>query len=387
MPARTKQLGTGPARAPKGAKRRALVTVPRQIADPITTQDQLRHFWDASRHDDPPPLRTSFGNFTCVHAVARVRLSTVVGTNRVWMIVRWDASNLAAMSWVAAPGASQTGAVTAHTFPVYNSTPPLSARPLRMSVRITNTTQQLNRAGVVYAASIDSPLDLRNVSAASSVSNVVFDSDTNVSLQSLVTAGIDTAEISQDRLAAGITYVLPPASYERYNRYHDFITPFPGTDVAMAFGDYAVGVAGVPREDVLSYPVVVSSSLYSDEDHSISEIPSMRTLLLMFEGTPNAANEYLVEIHRQDGCRYVANSLGHSFSRPCPTATVQQENSVLQSIRALSSSAHEFSLTQALDTASAVVASGASALQEARVVGARISAALAPVSRVVGKMV
>jgi len=97
-------------------------------------------------------LSTTFGNYTCVNSMSRFSVTTVSNTYQQ-LIFSWSPNCVRSLQW-SAP------ALTATTSGFYsyqqqqlnaNNTVPLDIRPLRMSVRVRNTSQNLNIAGNVVS--------------------------------------------------------------------------------------------------------------------------------------------------------------------------------------------------------------------------------------------
>lgn len=382
QPSRKPRAAAGPVRAPRGAKARAMVTMPKQVREKYTNSDQLRHFWDASQHQDAPPLRTTYGNFTTIHSVVRFRMVTST-TSRVFVLFRWSADNCMALTWNA-PSGSASHAVTKIVNPLFTSSPPVAMRPLRASLNITNLTAPVNQSGAVYCANIDNGLAMSTASVSAPGDNVVFDAGTVSSLADMVISGVDTVEIPQPQLSQGITLVSVPSSYPHYNSYNDYQSLGAGVTGNLRADEFNALFCG--NNTIISGPTILQTFSQTGED-ALERVPAMRTLLVMFEPTA-LANDYLLEFHRQDGARYLANTLGHSFARshdPCPP---EHETAVMTSAQRLASTPG-FSLTSVLGSITSTlgsVAGAGMAFNSARLAAMRVAATVAPMLRGIGSV-
>lgn len=381
---------TGPTRK-KGARARATTALlHRELALSLTsgenTAARMRAYWDPALHDTAPALRTSFGNFTTLNSLTRVRFSTSTTADR-WFMLRWDANDIMALSWDCVLG-SASSAVTKHMNTYLSSAFPIALRPLRMGVRVMNVTAQLNRGGLVYCASLDNGLVLDAQSVASAIAPVYWDLNSMTSLYGVVENGLDSMELSSDDTGKGVSIVSTPASYPVYNHYNDFTfaTSPGGTNLTPV--ELNTCVYGLPTPTVFPYTPAAPADA---PDGSIGAVPAMRTMLFLFKAT-TVPNDYLLELRRQDGVRYPVNSLGHSFSLTHEPCGADVETSMMRSIQhiagvngggfTLSSVADRFSqIGGAISGAASAIAGARGIVSTAAAYAARARGALSLLSK------
>jgi len=304
--------GKMPGKAPKGAKRRAAVALVGKKAAAAMTDAELFAFWSAHTMRVPPPLRTSFGNYTCVNSVVRFTFTTSTTVNRyIW--VPWSPSAVAAL-WSSAATSSTLNQVLYSTLTTGS---PTSIRPLRMSFSVENITQLVNTMGSIRVYSLDTSvlsswglgiLPQTGVNPATSL---------DTQLGALVDASPDTVEVPIADLTKAHEWVSAPASYPLYNTYYDFIQL---TNNENNSGIYSSDMYNLMVQSSVNdaYPGVAqnyTTGVYGDG--LLGGAPTMRGFIISIPAT-STAQSLRFEFHRQDGARYPANSLGHTFSSDHP---------------------------------------------------------------------
>lgn len=330
--------------------------VPRSL-DPMHS---IVGFWDASLHKVAPPLRTTFGNFATVNLVDRFQIRTSGITDRmVW--IPWTASPLAAIVFNTVD-ASVSSTPLQYIFKVLapNTNPgtsvPKAIRPLRSSFRITSLTRNINTASAVYVLSYDNALNVTATFGATATTPVQISGGTTGSLRDMVLESPETKIYPLTKFVEPHTFVSVPCSWPDYNRYHNF-TAFrhnvadagdltSGDLYAMTAREDTPFSAGGGNNDTVSYPYTAAATM--NLTAGFAEVPAMRGHLLYI---PSTDVEQLIEIElfRQVGCRFVSNTLGHSFHHTPTAATQSGETSLLNSIQTVSSNASAAFKTAALD--------------------------------------
>jgi len=203
-----------------------------------------------------------------------------------------------------------------------NNTVPLDIRPLRMTVKIKCTTQNMNIASNIAAVLIPQSISLQ-YGAASTLTNAAW-----TSLWQLCESNPKAISIPNGRLAhTGATFVMPPSSFQAYNSYFDWIPLTTASDngAALSSADW-LAVNNLASAPAL-YPAILSTSWFG-------VVPSNYVLLINME--PNAlAQSFEIEVFCQDGVRFPANSLAASMEhRPSNVAPLTEVNLALLASRA-----------------------------------------------------
>jgi len=193
-----------------------------------------------------------------------------------------------------------------------SNTAPLDIRPLRMSVKIRNTTSALNIAGNIVAVLVPQSISLTYAStggtampniSAFSVASLWALAENNPSAVSYT--GVELSKSSK-------TFVMPPSSFTAYNSYHDWGALSSVSDAGAQLTDYDWLVLNGLTADPAAYPATLPNSWFG-------EIPPLYTLLINVE--PNAlVQNFEIEVFAQDACRFPANSLVASMANR-PTGT------------------------------------------------------------------
>lgn len=325
-PGSRRNARTGPARAPRGAKLRATTALVGKKFAKNLSQAELYAFWSAASQKIPPPLKTSFGNYTCVNSVVAftVTTSTTVDTV-IW--VPWTASGIAALQMQGVSAA----AITQYVYGPLISGGPLQLRPLRSSFTVESITQMVNTAGSIRVLSYDNALNFQVNLGVSSSSNTAFTSP--ASLIDLVNGSPDTEEFTLASLIKEHEFVSVPASYPGYNSYYDVI-PLQNTNNSGTLINYDANQLLVG--DNRAYPVLtaittVNSVQLSESGGALGGLPPMRGFIMVVPPTPSAQT-LRFRLHRQDGVRYPVNTLGHTFAHSPSKMSSQGEDSFLQQV-------------------------------------------------------
>lgn len=267
------------------------------------TPSKAHAYWDASLHRLPPSLPTTYGNFTVVNSIARFAFTTTASVPNQFQVA-WTPSAIRTTAlW---------GALT--STPVFkawqqqqlnaNNTVPLDIRPLRMSVKIKCTTQNLNIASNIAAVLIPQSIALQYaaVGTGSPLPSPTLSAAAWTSIWQLCEANPRAKVLSNVELAKrGSTFVMPPSSFQAYNSYSDWIP----TSLTSDNGATLIDSDWLALNNILTDPTVFPATLNGSW---FGAIPTNYVLLLNME--PNAlAQTFEIEVFCQDGVRFPANSL------------------------------------------------------------------------------
>jgi len=347
-------MKTGKARAPRGAKKRAVVSLVGRKAAEAMTQDELFAFWSARTMRVPPPLRTSFGNFTTVNSVERITLTTNTNANR-YLWIPWTPSPLAAFSFTGGAG----DALTQYLYNTLATASPLAVRPLRSSWSIECTTQLVNVTGSYRVYSYDNAILTALTGGLTASSIVGFTTGGDADYAPLINSAPDTEEIASAASTDEREFVSVPASYPAYNAYYDFI-PFSNiTDASSLQSVDATSLITGNLVQPTPYPYLVAPPIRGGQNGSagLGGLPPMRGFLVEFPAVPSTQT-YRITFHRQDGARYPVNSLGATFATNPPKMDAAGEDRFLGLSKMISLAPS----TSRLVTAVSAVTSVASAL-------------------------
>jgi len=277
-------------------------------------------YWNAVAHRVPPALTTTLGNYTCVNSITRFSY-TMAANQYTQLAFGFTGSALRAWLWAATALTNASGILAWQQQQLNSSnTQPLDVRPLRMSIKIRNTTQNLNVAGAVTSSLI--PQSLLPTFSAASTQNAA----TTANQWNLVQADPHARTFSGVELQKSHTFVMPPSSFVAYNSYKDWIglsaTSDNGGSLTAADFGLLFGISGL----VPTYPFTPATGWMAD-------IPTNYILLVNFE--PNSlAQSFEFEVFCQDGVRYPAYSAiasmasSHQSAKPLTEANVQRHASV-----------------------------------------------------------
>lgn len=281
-------------------------------------------FWSAPGHLKAPPLNTTYGNFTTVNSVTRFTF-TIPANTYVQFIHGFTGNAVRTYKYqftsLTAPGTPNLCAWMQQQLSPIN-TVPLDIRPLRMTVRMRNTTQNLNLAGSVKSALVPQSLAM-SFEVANGLSPAAVQS-----LWNLVASNPHATTKTGVEMTRGHTFVMPPSSYVAYNSYVDW------TALSAACDNGAI--INMLDWNLLSngphtYPYTPIS------DFPFAEIPTNHFMLTNFETNP-LAQTYEFETYCQDGVRYPANTLAAAVAtRP---ATVTLSDGVVQQTAVTASAKH-----------------------------------------------
>jgi len=318
------------ARAPRGAKKRATaILIGRKVTEEMSTA-QLYAFWSARTMRVPPPLRTSFGNFTTINSVARFTITTST-TNNLYLWMPWTASPLAAVLVN-----SIAAGCTQYLYNTLATSPPLLTRPLRSSWSLECTTQQTNVAGSIRVYSYDNAI-ITSFTVGTAATGLVAAPAGDTVFAPLVNAAPDTEEISAAALLVEQEFVSVPSSYPAYNAYYDFIGFTNTVDASsMQNVDAKNLIAGAQAVPSL-FPQLAATTDSTGYNGSagMGGLPPMRGFLVEFPATPTVQT-YRVATHRQDGGRYAVNTLGATFATNPPKMDAAGEDRFLGFSKAIS---------------------------------------------------
>jgi hypothetical protein len=181
-----------------------------------------------------------------------------------------------------------------------NNTVPLDIRPLRMSVRLKCTTQNLNIASNTVAVLIPQSVSLQYGATSGTNSPKISNAAWN-SLWQLCESNPKSVSTSNvDAARKAISYVLPPSSFTRYNSYEDWVPLSLTSDNAILTAADWLALNSLSAEPA-TFPFVIKDTWFG-------EIPPNYMLLINFEPNP-AAQSFEMEVFCQDGVRFPANSL------------------------------------------------------------------------------
>lgn len=312
---------TAPARKP-GARRRASIVLQKPARGLAMTSP--RAFWSCL-NSVPPPLKTSFGNYSTLNLVKRQIITTSTTQDTILMVPNLSSSCIAGFRF------TDTGAPTPvlqHVYGPLTSGFPQAIRPLRMSLDMKNLTTAVNVAGTVMCLSYDNALDVDVVYNASPLAGLNITSGSVSSLKSLVESAPETRTYTGAELLTGHTFVSCPAAWPEYNHYYDFFAPaFSGDNTQMASVDMFTISEG---QEGGTYPAGLTQLV----NRGFGDVPGMRGFLVVFKATPNVQS-YEITFRRQDGARYPANSLGHMFHRPARGGDEKSEMQLVNTARAI----------------------------------------------------
>lgn len=260
----------------------------------MCTAAGARGYWDALSHKIPPKLSSTFGNYTCVNSLDRFAFTTTPNTHHQFLIchsygacrvLRWDSVLFATAANFSAYQQTQLNA---------SNTVPLDIRPLRLSFRIRNTTQNLNIASSVVIAQVPQSLQLNFTSVNQ------FDTSTQSSLWQLVQSDPGSRTLSGKELTRAHTVVCPPSSFVKYNSYEEW----------SALSSFVDGSSLTVADwySLFKRDLVPPTFPYSTRDGMLSDIPAQYITMLNFQPNP-LAQTYEFEIFSQDGIRYPANTM------------------------------------------------------------------------------
>lgn len=271
---------------------------------------ELFAFWSAAVMKVPPPLRTSFGNFTTVNSVERFTMSnSVTQTTYVW--IPWTPSPVAAITINGLAGATPSQQI----FNSLATSPPQSLRPLRLSFSVENLTQVVNTQGSIRVLSYDNALATGWNTAAVGSSPAGAQGGLDITLGPLVNGAPETEEYTIAALTQEHEFVSCPSSYPAYNSYYDFLSLSNLLDGTSVLSSDLQKLITNSDAAAFTPSVVLVSGNYGEG--SLGGLPPMRGFVIVIPPTTNAQTLRFC-VHRQDGVRYPANTLGHSFAI-CPS--------------------------------------------------------------------
>lgn len=277
----------------------------------LSISPALAHaFWDAAIHTAPPNIPTTYGNFTVVNSVARFAITTNTNTPYQFQ-VSWSPSSVRVTSWHSLLTNNSRFTAWQQAQLDLTNTAPLDIRPLRMSMKVRNTSSGLYVAGNIVAVLIPQSIILSYVVGVAPASPAAS-AATLSTLWKLCEDNPKSVSYTGAELAKGAkTFVMPPSSFAAYNSYQDWI-PLSATDGLPLIDTDWLALSGLS-----SLPVAP----YTSKSGWLGDIPPLYILLVNIE--PNAiAQNYEIEVFSQDACRFPANSLVASMATRAPGRTL-----------------------------------------------------------------
>jgi len=336
--ATSKPRASGPtntnARATKGAKRRAYASLISKKQAVAMTDEQVRAFWNPMLFKSPPPLRTSFGNYTPVNLVERWS-QTYSAQTESFMWIPWLPSDLCALQWTL-----PSGLPVHRRWNIYDDSPPTSVRPLRFCFTVETLTPSAQVGGEIKVYSIDQGIVADYTLGPYEASGSGSGFTNPYWAKTLIESNPDTECFSGHALTKEHVFVSAPASYPGYNQYYDFMSLQPGTDGdPVQSGDMWREIVnpseGVPYPFGLTNPTGVVRTGTSSTG-SLGDVPPLRGFLVQISPGANAQT-YRFSVYRQDGARYPVSTLGHTFSQSTKKMSASGEDRVLEMTRTISS--------------------------------------------------
>lgn len=331
---------------PRAAARAAAALLPRGEL----TDKSAKSYWSAFLHADAPLLRTAVGNFTVLTSICRIQVNVDAGSER-WVWVPWTESNLAAIaSGSTAPLESGIDFVS---YPQLSSLMPLSVRPLRLSFRLGCSTATIKRGGFVRVLSHDQLLNLA-VNFPTNPNDPAI-GKWNESWSPVMSSSPDAKTYTAEELADTHEFVSVPASYPRYNSYYDTVSVGQRSAWGPINGEQFQAILQATTPAMQPGGYVAGNYNISDSRFkgTLAEVPCMRGFLLYIKASSDAQT-YELEIRRQDGARYAANTLGQAFAKPNTPCAAAQEDGLLSTIAHAAKSAADAVLPSALEAGAAM---------------------------------
>jgi len=194
------------------------------------------------------------------------------------------------------------------------NTVPLDVRPLRMSLRLRNTTQNLNLAGAVTCVQVPQSLQLTFQSANN------MNPATIASLWNLCASSPQSYTLTGKELTKPHTFVSAPSSFVAYNSYSDWVA-------LTATSDGGQNLALADWQLLFTLQTGITPIFpYTPPNGLFGTVPASYITLLNFE--PNSLQQtYEFEMFCQDGVRYPANSMAAAVAT---RATASAEHSLTE---------------------------------------------------------
>jgi len=258
--------------------------------------------------------------------MSRFSVTTVSNTYQQ-MIFSWSPNCVRSLQW-SAP------ALTATTSGFYsyqqqqlnaNNTVPLDIRPLRMSVRVRNTSQNLNIAGNVVSCLVPQSVVV-SFAAANNITPASL-----ASLWGLVHNNPRSKSQTGLELQKTHAYIMPPSSFVAYNSYQDFVPLTTASDNAPLAGADFISYF-FPGATTMVYPATASGG-------ALGNVPTNYVLLLNIPPNPLACT-YEFEVYCQDAVRYPANTMAASVRQPAPNPNTTVPDAAVQASAAAAADNH-----------------------------------------------
>lgn len=268
--------------------------VRRASINPLTSLKYL----DPLGHPEPPLSATSLGHATTINSVVRYTQGTST-TLRTVHILQWNPSGVAVLKylWDGTTATAFAGGVTRVFLPYFDpalNIVPTSIRPARMAIRVRNYTIFTSMVGQVKILSIPEGLEWEFQIGATDLlpSNTMA-----AEVESMVNGHKDTRTITASDLHTTKSFVVPPASAVGYNQWYPFSQAAPANTTPWALTQTALADG--------------------------AESNAFYTTIVFFDAS-SSVNSYGFTVHRQDQCRYPANTImsSHAKAQPVGSADV-----------------------------------------------------------------
>lgn len=198
---------------------------------------------------------------------------------------------------------------------------PLSIKPLRLSLKLTNHTSMLTKAGMLFACPFTSPLPI----------NWVAD---NVGTPYIQLSAANINNLKGVVMNARTTLSIPAMQYDK----HNFICP-PSNEIAFEqFLDFFPNAVGTNDENLS----------YQNAYNSVQSNPAMVSWVLYFPAT-SSSQEVSFSVRRTDACKYPVSTALMSTALSPPTVPQHIQTSVIRGAQAAALAGHtESSLLSSL---------------------------------------
>lgn len=227
------------------------------------------------KHGEPVGTPGSIGNFVTVDGVSRMTIQTpaTAGQN-IYLVVQWQPNQNAAGYWT-----DTVGVVTPSPVPQLNSADPVSMRPLRLSVRVRNTSQFTAVQGHIRVLNIPQQLDWSWFDTATRAVSSAFTTE----VATMMGGNPSVRTYTAAELQKSHCWVLPPASAVNYREYQVFDPQV--TNAQFCAGMITGAQSGPMNVCIIQIPYVATQQTYD------------------------------ISVHCQNACRFKANTLYAHLAR------------------------------------------------------------------------
>ena len=224
------------------------------------------------------------GTFLTVDSVVRQSVVTSA-TQDQYLLIQWT-PNANRVIWVNT--GSNAMNVTNWTASQLTTANPVAIRPMRMSIRIRNITQEQNVMGQVRILCTPTPVAV-GFGSATTLDTVTAAFSTN--LAAMVSGHPRTHTMTSADLRTTKVMVVPPATLDTFGRY------FPFTPSSL-------------------YPLGFQTDTALAVENAV-----MNSTIVHFPSS-TIAQTYDIAVHMQDAARFAANSAFAGFERPAPSGLI-----------------------------------------------------------------